>query len=117
MRIFCLEDNPLIVFHIEQLIDDAGHVFAGALDSFHDLKENFSALNFDGALIDIDLADGRTGPSAAAWLLERGVQTIFVTGQEQIADQHRDVSIAIIGKPISSADFAAKLRRFSAIDT
>ncbi|MGH1574238.1 response regulator [Methylobacterium sp. P31] len=116
MRIFCLEDNPLIVFHIEHLIDDMGHVFAGALESFYDLKENFCAFEFDAALVDIDLADGRTGPSAAAWLLERGIRTIFVTGQEQIADQHRDVAIAIIGKPISAADFAAKLRLFSAVD-
>lgn len=116
MRIFCLEDNPLIAFHIEQLIDDLDHVFAGALESFCDLKENFSTLEFDGALIDIDLADGRTGPLAAAWLLERGIQTIFVTGQEQIAGQHCDVSIAVISKPISPSDFASKIRLFSAID-
>lgn len=113
MRIICLEDNPLIVFHIEQLIEDLGHEFAGALESFSDLKENFSGMQFDGALVDIDLADGRTGPSAAAWLSERGISTIFVTGQELIADQHRDISIAVIGKPISQADFARKIALFS----
>ncbi|MDP4006056.1 response regulator [Methylobacterium sp. NEAU K] len=112
MRIFCLEDNALIVFHIEQLLEDLGHVFVGALESFADLKENFSDLEFDGALVDIDLTDGRTGPSAAAWLLERGIPTIFITGQEQIADQHRDISIAIIGKPISQLDFAQKMALF-----
>lgn len=31
MRIFCLEDNPQIVVHVEQLIEEMGHVFAGAL--------------------------------------------------------------------------------------
>ena len=109
MRIVCLEDNPLVVFYIEQLLEDMGHIFVGGLESFSDLKQGFSGLEFDAALVDIDLADGRTGPSAAAWLLARGVPTIFVTGQEQIADQHRDVSIATIRKPISQEDFKNKM--------
>lgn len=112
MRILCLEDNPLVVFYIEQLLEDMGHVFVGGLESFSDLKQEFSGLEFDAALVDIDLADGRTGPSAAAWLLVRGVPTIFVTGQEQIADQHRDVSIATIKKPILQNDFENKIELF-----
>jgi hypothetical protein len=46
LRIFCLEDNPLIVFHLEQLIEDLGHVFAGSLESF-------AALQKQGSTIDI----------------------------------------------------------------
>nr|WP_234835868.1 hypothetical protein [Sinorhizobium meliloti] len=30
LRIFYLEDNPLIVFHIEAMIEDLGYVFAGS---------------------------------------------------------------------------------------
>lgn len=37
LRIYCIEDNPLIVFHIEHLIEDAGHVLAGFADSFSQL--------------------------------------------------------------------------------
>jgi DNA-binding LytR/AlgR family response regulator len=115
MRIFCLEDNPLIVFHIEQLVEDLGHIFVGAFESFNDLKENFASIDFDGALVDIDLADGRTGPLAAAWLLEQGIPTIFVTGQENIAEYHRNISIAVIGKPITQSDFARKIALFASI--
>lgn len=112
MRIFCLEDNPLIVLHLEQMIEDLGYVFVGALESFADLQDRFSSLDMDGALVDIDLADGRTGPAAAAWLSERGVSTIFMTGQERVAAQHADVSLGFVTKPVSPADFAAKLKLF-----
>lgn len=68
LRIFFVEDNPLIAFHVEAMIEDLGHVFAGAADSFAELAKTVGALEIDGALVDIDLADGRTGPAAAAWL-------------------------------------------------
>jgi DNA-binding LytR/AlgR family response regulator len=112
MRIFYLEDNPLIALHVEQMIEDLGHVFAGTLKSFADLQKQFASLQMDGALVDIDLADGPTGPRAAAWLTERAVPTIFVTGQKQVAAEHRDVSLAVIGKPVSPNELAEKLELF-----
>jgi CheY-like chemotaxis protein len=112
MRILYLEDNPLIVFHIEQLVEDLGHIFVGALGSFSELREQFSSLEFDGALVDVDLADGSTGPDAAAWLAERGIPTIFVTGQVAIAARHSDVSLGVIGKPVSMSELASKIELF-----
>lgn len=73
LRIFYLEDNPLIVFHVEHMIEDLGHIFAGSLGSFSELKAAADELEMDCALIDIDLSDGPTGPAAAWWLLERGI--------------------------------------------
>jgi DNA-binding response OmpR family regulator len=112
MRILYIEDNPLIAFHVEQMIEDLGHVFAGSLDSFAELQKQFASLEMDGALVDIDLADGATGPQAAAWLQERGVPAIFVTGQRQVAAEHGDVSLGTITKPVSSSELAAKLELF-----
>lgn len=112
LRIFYLEDNPLIAFHVEQMIEDLGHVFAGSLDSFSDLKQKFASIELDAALVDIDLADGPTGPQAAAWLHERGIPAIFVTGQAQVAANHGDVSLAVLSKPISQSELAEKLALF-----
>lgn len=112
MRILYIEDNPLIAFHVEQMIEDLGHVFAGSLDSFAELQKQFASLEMDGALVDIDLADGATGPQAAAWLQERGIPAIFVTGQRQVAAEHSDVSLGTITKPVSSSELAAKLELF-----
>lgn len=109
MRILYLEDNPLLAFHVEQMIEDAGHTSAGSHASFSELKEAFASLQFDAALVDIDLADGPTGPDAAAWLHTRGIPALFVTGQGQVAAQHPDVSLGWIEKPISATDFASKV--------
>lgn len=109
LRVFCLEDNPLIVFHLEQMIEDLGHVFAGALESFDDLLNRAPAIEMDCALVDIDLADGATGPAAAAWLSARGIPSVFVTGQEAIAAQHPDICVGIVPKPITDAALAEAL--------
>lgn len=109
LRVFCLEDNPLIVFHIEQILEDLGHAFAGAFDSFADLKARWDEFASDCVLVDIDLADGRTGPDAAAWLAQRGVPALFVTGQDTIAAVHENVVVAMISKPITPAALASAL--------
>lgn len=115
MRIPYLEANPLSAFHVEQMIEDTGHTSAESLASFSELKETFAALQFDAALVDIDLANGPTGPDAAAWLHSRGIRALFVTGQGPVAAQHTDISLGWIEKPISAADFARKVKLLRAI--
>jgi CheY-like chemotaxis protein len=115
LRIFYLEDNPLIVIHVEQMIEDLGHIFVGATDTFAAFKQQFADLAVDAVLLDIDLADGCTGPLAAAWLSERGIPTLFVTGQDGIAEQHRDLCAGIIKKPVSLSDMAEKLGQLTGL--
>jgi CheY-like chemotaxis protein len=114
LRVFCLEDNPLIVFHLEQMIEDFGYVFAGSAESFADLRAQWSSLRMDCALVDIDLADGRTGPSAVDWLSARGVPAVFVTGQEDVAGEHSQSVIAIVSKPIAAVALSAALKAIGA---
>jgi CheY-like chemotaxis protein len=109
LHVFCLEDNPLIVFHLEQIIEDLGHIFAGAAESFADLKAGWPALQMDCALVDIDLADGRTGPEAAAWLSMRNVRVVFVTAQDKVAAEHAGMAVAIVSKPVTSRSIASAL--------
>jgi CheY-like chemotaxis protein len=112
LRIFYVEDNPLIAFHVEAMIEDLGHVFAGCADSFADMVRTVEVLEVDGALVDIDLADGRTGPAAAEWLRERGIPSLFVTGQEEIAAQYAGSALGLVKKPIAVSDLAEKLKLF-----
>jgi len=101
LRVFCIEDNPLIVLHLEMLIEELGHVTAGSSESFADLRSRIDDLDFDVALVDIDLADGRTGGDAAAWLKARGCPSILITGQEQLAERFSEISAGMIVKPVS----------------
>jgi len=112
LRILYVEDNPLIVFHVEAMIEDLGYVFAGSASSFTELVAGFDTFEMDAALVDIDLADGRTGPAAAAWLKERGIPSIFVTGQVAVAAEYSLLSLGTIAKPISAQELAEKLEWF-----
>ncbi len=112
LRVFCLEDNPLIVFHLEQMIEDLGHVFAGSLASFADLQAKGPELVMDCALVDIDLADGPSGPEAMSWLVGRGIPSAYVTGQEEIAASHSNLATGVVVKPISEESLAAVLLLF-----
>lgn len=112
LRVFYLEDNPLIVFHVETMIEDLGHIFVGSASSFSELVEIIDGLQVDGVLVDIDLADGRTGPDAAAWLHERGIPALFVTGQELIAAEFPSTALALVKKPVLVPDLAEKLELF-----
>lgn len=112
LRIFCVEDNPLIVMHIEQLIEEAGHLFAGFADSFSQLRNELQDVEIDGALVDLELADGCTGPEIAIWLRERGIPSIFVTGQDDLAAQYARLALDVVIKPISPACLLQKLELF-----
>jgi len=112
LRVFYLEDNPLIAFHVEAMIEDLGHVFAGSVGSFSELVQSIDMLEIDGALVDIDLADGRTGPAAAAWLRDRGIPTVYVTGQDLMAADYPAAALGLVKKPIAASDLAEKLELF-----
>jgi DNA-binding response OmpR family regulator len=101
LRIFCVEDNPLLVMHLQAVIEDAGHVFAGSAARFDDLMSAFDLTDFDLALVDFDLADGRTGGLVTEWLQARGRPSLFLTGQEQLAGKHAAASLGTIVKPVS----------------
>ena len=101
MRIFCVEDNPLLVMHLQAVIEDAGHLFAGSAARFDDLKSAFDVIDFDLALVDFDLADGRTGGLITEWLQARDRPSLFLTGQEQLAAKHSAASLGTIVKPVS----------------
>ncbi len=100
MRIYCLEDNALVVMHLEMVIEDAGHELAGSAASFDEAVRAWEDTPFDLALVDIDLADGKTGIDAARWLNERGHLAAFVTGQASLAASHEDLVMAVLHKPI-----------------
>ncbi|RYG87258.1 MAG: response regulator [Alphaproteobacteria bacterium] len=110
LRVLCLEDNPLIAFHLEQMLEDLGHLPLLTLASFAQLQA-LAELEIDCALVDIDLADGRTGPTAARWLQERDITCVFVSGQQDIAEANRQFVTDIIAKPIMVEDLAKVLNR------
>lgn len=99
----------MIVLHLEQMIEDLGHVFAGSLESFVDLQNQVAHFSMDCALVDIDLADGPSGPLAVTWLSDRGIPSVFVTGQQAAAARYDELAVGVVDKPITELALAAAL--------
>ena len=110
LRIFCIEDNPLLVLHLQAVVEDAGHVFAGSAARFDEVKSAFAAIDFDLALIDFDLSDGPTGGAIAEWLFANGRPSLFLTGQDQLAEEYAHVSLGTVSKPVSEDKLRNVLR-------
>src|SRR6185295_13072476 len=53
----------------------------------------------DLALVDIELRRGESGLPLAQELRQRGIPSIFVTGQPRLARAHRALALGLIGKP------------------
>ena len=107
MRVFCLEDNALVVMHLEAVIEDCGYEMVGTAGSFEDARRQWDETDFDLALIDIDLMDGATGIEAARHVRQSGRRACFVTGQADLAEANRDLVMAVVNKPLDEA----RLRR------
>jgi len=100
------------------MIEDLGHVFAGSLGSFVDLQNESANIVMDCALVDIDLADGRSGINAVTWLSDRKIPCLFVTGQVELAARYSDCVFGVIDKPVTEAALAAGLQKIeSELDT
>ena len=104
MNILVAEDNPMIAYMIEQALLDAGHAVLGPAATQEEACSHLDCIRPDLALLDIDLADGRTGPLLARLLVERyGCPVLFLTGQTGIAQDHAQWSRGILPKPFSPA--------------
>lgn len=119
MRVFCLEDNALVVMHLESIIEDCGEEMVGSAASFDDAKSQWETCDFDLALIDIDLKDGVTGIDAARYVRKLGRLGCFVTGQEALAQANSELVIAVLPKPLEQDSlrgvFSAAKARLNAL--
>ncbi len=108
---FYLEDNPLIIFHVEAMIDDLGHIFAGSADKFHRTEANDRCVQVRrGAR---RYRPGRRSNRPCRGLVrDKGIPVLFVTGQEAIAAEFSGAALGLVRKPVASADLAAKLELF-----
>ena len=97
--ILIVEDEIFVAMDIERILEGAGyHVAAIAAD-------RQSALDLvDGAeiaFVDINLRDGKTGPSIACDLARDGVKVFYVTANPAQIDPIASTAIGFIRKPFS----------------
>jgi DNA-binding response OmpR family regulator len=103
--ILIVEDEILVAMDIERIVADAGYtVIAIAADRQSALEGTDHP---DLAFVDINLRDGKTGPSIACELAKRGTKVFYVTANPAQIDPVANTAIGYIRKPFSESAIRA----------
>jgi len=97
MRVLILEDDPFIALDLQSIVEGDGHEVVG---SFESIADAFGHLGdgFDCALLDIDVADGKSF-GIAAELMERQIPFAFVSASRPSDVPQHLKGVTFIPKP------------------
>ena len=113
LRILVIEDNPFIAMDLELQIEEFGHISLGRHGRSLPALEAAQTLHPDAALVDLNLADGRTGIFVAQRLKQMGVQCIIISAEVH----HHAASTqahTVLEKPVHSGLLRSALDRIMA---
>jgi DNA-binding response OmpR family regulator len=115
MRVLVVEDEPLIAASIEWELKDCGFEVLGPASSAAHAEDLAGLLRPDIALVDINLLSRGDGVRLARTLRNRGVESVFVTGQLLEARENCDAALGVVAKPFPVEDLGAVVRCAAAI--
>jgi DNA-binding response OmpR family regulator len=97
-RILIVEDEMLVAFELENVLEELGHEPVGIVPDVHAAELYFDE-ELDLALVDLNLRDGLTGPQIGQRLGERGVTVLFITANPSLLSSGIAGAIGVITKP------------------
>jgi DNA-binding response OmpR family regulator len=98
-RILIVEDEPLVAFDNEHLLQDAGYEVVATVDSVAAASEVIEAEELDLVLTDIKLNGEGDGTDVARAARAREVPVLFVTAHP--AEQAQGLALGCLAKPYS----------------
>lgn len=109
VRVLILEDDPLIALDLQSILEDEGHSVVGVCDTLAEARRHLTD-EFDFALLDVDLTDGKSFEVASA-LHDRHIPFAFVSAsvRSEVPGHLRDVSF--IAKPYQEAAIVRSIRQ------
>lgn len=111
VRVLILEDNPLIAFDLQVILEGEGHEVVDVCDTLAQARRHLAgamADRFDFALLDVDLSDGKSF-EVASTLHERHIPFVFLSAsmRSEVPPHLRDVHF--IPKPYREAAIVRSL--------
>ena len=110
-RLLIVEDEPLILDLMADMIRALGYAVTGTADTLSSAHRELCKKNFDAVLLDLGI-DGQCGPKIADQLLELRVPFAFVTGYDGPFEE-RHASVPLLQKPFTMAQLASLLEKLS----
>ncbi len=114
MRILIVEDEALVALEVESILSLAGHEPVAVADDLETALAAVEEMTPDFALVDIQLARGASGLDVAAALKEKGIPTLFATGNCP-KETRNDLAIGCLHKPFSDRSLTGAVEAISAI--
>ncbi len=108
LRIVVVEDEAILSMELERVIEDLGHIVAGAATTAAEAASLPAAVP-DLALVDIHLADGPTGIAVARCLAQSGIAVVLMTANLKRIPPDYAGALGAIGKPYTQAGVEAAL--------
>jgi CheY-like chemotaxis protein len=110
LKVLIVEDDPIVALDEAQIVESFGHEVIGVAAEAETTYRLASHRIPSIALLDINLADGRTGPAICAKLVgEYGVLVIFVTANHEQLPLDLAGALGCIEKPYSASTLGATL--------
>ena len=101
--ILIVEDEFLIAVEMEEVVRDLGHQSIGIADDMQSAMSKASD-EVDVALVDVNLADGATGPLIGEKLAgDFGIEVIFVTANPHQLGKGVHGTLGAVEKPVDLA--------------
>jgi DNA-binding response OmpR family regulator len=98
-RIMIVEDEPLVAFDNENMLQDAGYQVVATVDSFADAAAVIDAEQLDLVLTDLALSGEGDGGDVARAAGARGIAVLFVTGN--CPEEVKALALGCLAKPYS----------------
>ena len=115
-RILIVEDEMLVAFELEAILEDLGHDPVGIAPDL-ETATRLANESVDLALVDLNLRDGLTGPEIGRTLSEKGTTVLFLTANPAMLGDGIAGTVGVLTKPANqkavaeSVDYALKLRK------
>jgi len=109
LRILIVEDHPVITLALKVALEGMGEEVVGqAVDAAG--VRGLDLLGVDLAFVDVNLADGPTGPAIAAQLVERGVSVVFHTSNPEAIPADFTQAVGVLEKPSTLTGLAQAIQ-------
>ncbi|MBY0611432.1 MAG: response regulator [Beijerinckiaceae bacterium] len=110
LRVLVVEDEPIVAMLIEDTLGELGCIVADIAARFEDAMRMAASLDFDVAVLDVNLGGQQTYPVAER-LSERKIPFAFATGYGASGLSPEFRHVPILAKPFQLSDLAGVLQK------
>ena len=102
LRVLIVEDEAILIMHLEVMLEEAGHIIVGTAMSAKDAIEQIHAVRPELVLLDVHLGGGPSGLDVARAVRDQDNLTIvFVTANVLKLDDDMHGAAGAIAKPFT----------------